>query len=154
MGPHRTWTCNSIATGYALVCGCLSRSTKCAKNRKQCPWGWPETEFFFVTARHKAGFASGRCTLGVGTVWERVPATFPERAALALDDCIPCLACCCCSPACINFFPPCKTWGTRRERPIFLTTENYKSKKLNLAANSDKSGFSFMYTLHGLSQLP
>ena len=43
----------------------------------------------FVVSYHKAGFALGKCTPGVGKVWERVPATFPERTTLDLDDCIP-----------------------------------------------------------------
>ena len=53
------------------------------------PLGLPETDFFFVTARHKAGFASGKCAPGVGKELERVPAIFPERTTLDLDDCIP-----------------------------------------------------------------
>ena len=56
---------------------------------KKMPLGLARNRFFFVTARHKAGFASGKCTPGMGKVWERVPATFPERTTLGLDDCIP-----------------------------------------------------------------
>ena len=56
----------------------LSRSTNCAKKGKKMPLGLARGRKCFVTARHKAGFASGKCALGVGKVWERVPAIFPD----------------------------------------------------------------------------
>ena len=53
------------------------------------PLGLARGQKCFVGVRRIAGFASVRCTLGVGKVWERVPATFPERTTLDLDNCIP-----------------------------------------------------------------
>ena len=70
---------------FVAVCRVL-RSAR--KNEKNASGGWPEDENV-VTARHKAGFALGKCTPGVGKVWERVPSTFPDPTSLALDDCIP-----------------------------------------------------------------
>ena len=70
---------------------CLSRSTKCAGKRKM-PLGQARNRKAFVMSHNTAEFASGKCTLGMGKAWERVPATsatFPERTTLDLDDCIP-----------------------------------------------------------------
>ena len=59
------------------------------ENPKKMPLGLARNRIFFMTARHKAGFASGKCAPGVGKVWERVPAIFLDPTPLALDDCIP-----------------------------------------------------------------
>ena len=44
---------------------------------------------FLVMPHNQAGFALGRCTPGVGKIWERVPTTFLDPTSLALNDCIP-----------------------------------------------------------------
>ena len=49
---------------------------------KKMPLGLARNRKIFVTARHKAGFALGKCAPGVGKVWERVPAIFQDPTSL------------------------------------------------------------------------
>ena len=79
------WTCNWMCARLWLsVASCEVR-----QKPKKVPLGLARNRKIFVLSYHKAGFASGKCTPGVGKVWERVPATFPERTTLDPDDCIP-----------------------------------------------------------------
>ena len=70
---------------FVAVC----RVLQSALNTKRIPLGLARNRKTFVRSHNTAGFASDRFTSGVGKIWERLSAPFPDPLVLALEDCIP-----------------------------------------------------------------